>query len=213
MSFVVAAALARDGATSEDESVWVVAVLGGVIGGIAAGILLTASGSCFSFASRDYAMACLSRDGGGTAGSKTFETPAFRDTWQAFSSARKLSANLASLIVYLTATWTWMAVLFLCISLLSALGMTRVRSVAATTCKYPRPLVLARMGITLHRTVTATPQPCLALSRTGSPGCKPCQAPLVSTASAMRVMGAWVETQGSSSRVESACLSALHCPT
>ena len=142
LSFVAAAALARGGAAKEDTSVWIVAVIGGVLGGIAAGILLTSSGVYFSYAARDYAR--LRQGGGGPHHVTAVERGAAASTSFA-ASTTQLSGYLAgifvgtevacklvaSLIVYLTSTWIWMAIVFLGVSLISAVGMTRVDNVAA----------------------------------------------------------------------------------
>ena len=127
LSFVVAAGLARGGANQEDASVWTVAVVGGVLGGVAAGILLTASGAYFSYAARDYAVA---RGNGCTFEASTTKLSGFMAG--IFVGTEVVCKLLASLIVYTTGTWIWMAIVFLGISLLSALGMTRIRSVFAS---------------------------------------------------------------------------------
>jgi hypothetical protein len=148
LSFVVAAALARGGAAQEATSVWIVAVLGGVLGGIAAGILLTASGAYFSYAARDYANAAGGGGGGTTTAASTATAAAAAASFAAsttqlsgylagiFVGTEVVCKLLASLIVHLTSTWIWMAVVFLGVSLLSAFGMTRVDDVAASVAAH-----------------------------------------------------------------------------
>lgn len=128
LSFVIAATMARHGVSTEGSVVWAVAIAGGVLGGVAAGILLTASGTYFSYASRDYA----NRPGySGTFKSSTTKLSGYLAA--VFVGTEVVCKLLASLLVYVTSTWIWMAIFFLALSLVSAIGMTQASSVHAFT--------------------------------------------------------------------------------
>lgn len=126
LSFVIAASLARHDVSAEGTAVWAVAITGGILGGIAAGILLTSSGTYFSYASRDYA----NRQGA----TDTFESSTTKLSGYlaaVFVGTEVACKLLASLLIYTTSTWIWMALFFLALSLLSAIGITQVNNVQA----------------------------------------------------------------------------------